>query len=309
MNSDKTALWGNMASADLSAATRPFLAEAQKASSRLADAFAPLKDATLNLPAISFPKVAPPPPPCPVREEMPFSPTPQTVKYMLGQAGLDDIGLLESMLPKVVMATRLAPHRYEIPIAPILNRIKWRMRMASRFGMSMEVFRDERIDDGGKSDDLALLQSMLSLRAAPSAVSAATKEDMDDIRDRQSSLMAKMDEIGDDVAEGIKETRHVGAAVTALIPPRPADCQCSVRQLEKILGKLRIRRCERQIRRWEKYLVSGGRDGTKPPMGYTLQTRLTIASATAWAQSYAAHEKGKLSAKTFFDERVVRRRT
>lgn len=279
------------------------------ASERISEALAPLKGVSLDIPQIPVRHFTPPPARFPVSEETPFAPNRQTIQYMLDQTGLSDSDLLESMLPKVVTATKVAPHRYEIKICPMIDRIKWRIRMAARFGMSMEVFQDERIDENTKTDDLAILQSMASIRSAADSLQIATKEDVAAMCAGQSSIMEKIDGIDHRVAEGIEATRQVGAAVTALVPPRPADLQCSERELEEILGNFGVKRGERQIRRWEEFLLNGGKSGSKPPMGYTLQTRLTIAAATAWARSFANHEKGKLSAKTFFDERFSRRRT
>lgn len=79
--------------------------------------------------------------------------------------------------------------------------------------------------------------------------------------------------------------------------PGKNDYQVSAVEMSKILSRLGTGRSARTIQLWEKYLNTNGRIGTKPPMGYDLYTRLTVQTATAWAQDFAAHEKAKLRTK------------
>ena len=103
---------------------------------------------------------------------------------------------------------------------------------------------------------------------------------------------------GADAAERAeKAATESEALVRAHVAPRPGDYEVTLQQMSDILARLNVRRDEKTIRRWEKYLSTGGREETKPPEGYTLQTRLTLQSATAWAKHYAAQEKSKLNVK------------
>lgn len=100
-------------------------------------------------------------------------------------------------------------------------------------------------------------------------------------------------------AEG-EETRSV---IRAHFPNRQADCQVTQEQLAKLLAGMNCPKDRKTINRWEKYLETNGKEGNKPPAGYTLQTRLTLQAATAWADSYAAAENGKLKTKISFEAR------
>lgn len=102
---------------------------------------------------------------------------------------------------------------------------------------------------------------------------------------------------GADVKRGADAAERSEALVRAHVAPRPGDYEVTLQRMSEILARLNVRRDEKTIRRWEKYLSTGGREGTKPPEGYTLQTRLTLQSATAWAKHYAAQEKSKLNVK------------
>ena len=58
----------------------------------------------------------------------------------------------------------------------------------------------------------------------------------------------------------------------------------------------------RLIQLWEQYLKSGGAKGTQPPDGYTLATRQTLASASAWVEYHVAHKKSRLKTGETFNE-------
>ena len=70
-----------------------------------------------------------------------------------------DLELLKSMMPIEVAAIRAGANSRIIDIVPIVERIKWRVKMAKRFGLALEVFRDERIDANSKADDIAILRA------------------------------------------------------------------------------------------------------------------------------------------------------
>ena len=95
------------------------------------------------------------------------------------------------------------------------------------------------------------------------------------------------------------------AVVKAYLTPRPADYQVSQPQLSKMLNARNCPKTVKQIQRWEKYLQTGGTgaNATKPPKGYTLQTRLTLQTATAWVDSYTAQDNAKLKTKISFEAR------
>lgn len=113
-------------------------------------------------------------------------------------------------------------------------------------------------------------------------------------------VMAELGEIKGEIKDGVAQTN---ALIKAHMTPRPADYVVTQGQLCAILDGLNCGRGVKTISRWEKYLSTDGREGTEPPDGYTLQTRLTLTSATAWAQSFASAEKSKLNVKCAFDER------
>ena len=193
-----------------------------------------------------------------------------------------DLGLLKSMMPAEVAATRAGANSRIIDIVPIVERIKWRVKMAKRFGLTLEVFRDERVDANSKADDIAILRAFSDLPGV--------------------EVVDRLDGIQCDVAEGVEVARETKSIVESLVVPRPSDYECSEKALSQILGRLNAGKSERQIRRWEKFIETCGKEGSQPPSGYSLQTRLTVASATAWAQSYANLEKAKLTTKTYLNE-------
>ena len=89
--------------------------------------------------------------------------------------------------------------------------------------------------------------------------------------------------------------------------PRKSDYQVSQPNLSQWLEEKNVATTVRQIQRWEQYLKTDGTKGTKPPDGYTLQTRLTPQFAQAWVDHYATQERGKLSTRNYFDERTASR--
>lgn len=82
--------------------------------------------------------------------------------------------------------------------------------------------------------------------------------------------------------------------------PKPEDYAVTPEQLSTMLENKNAKRTARTIRNWESWLKDNKR-GTQPPEGYTLHTRLTLQSAQAWVDSYAAQEKAKLNTKIGFD--------
>ena len=106
----------------------------------------------------------------------------------------------------------------------------------------------------------------------------------------------------DAIARNVEEIKSL---VKAHLPPRPADYQVTQDQLSEMLKAKNCPKTVKQIQRWEKYLQTGGtgKDVTQPPKGYTLQTRLTLQTATAWIDSYAAQDIGKLKTKISFEAR------
>jgi hypothetical protein len=89
----------------------------------------------------------------------------------------------------------------------------------------------------------------------------------------------------------------------AHIIPRTSNYAVTQKALSLLLEKFNAKVTERQIKRWEQFIKTNGRKGTKPPDGYTLETRKTLAGATAWAQRYAALESGILNTKISLEKR------
>lgn len=94
-----------------------------------------------------------------------------------------------------------------------------------------------------------------------------------------------------------------GALVKAHLLPRSADLEVTQKQLSEMLETLNARVGVRQIQRWEKYIKTDGQKGIKPPDGYTMQTRLTLKTATAWAETFAATKGRQLRTKVSFEAR------
>ena len=121
---------------------------------------------------------------------------------------------------------------------------------------------------------------------------------------------------GADAAEGAREeakkaaenSEITGRLVLNHMTPRPGDYEVTQIALSKILEGLGAGVTVKTIQRWEKYLATNGKEGTKPPDGYTLQTRQTLAGATAWARAYAAREKSKLNTRVSLDRLTGGRR-
>ena len=89
----------------------------------------------------------------------------------------------------------------------------------------------------------------------------------------------------------------------AHIIPRTSNYAVTQKALSQLLEKFNAKVTERQIKRWEQFIKTNGRKGTKPPDGYTLETRKTLAGATAWAKNYADLEKGRLNTKVSLEKR------
>ena len=225
------------------------------------------------------------------------------VQHSLGENA--DVDLLKSMMPKVVPAIQTAPGCTTIEVDWIIDRIRWRMKMVTKFNLTLEVFRDERLDVNSKADDLAILQAFradaVPLRA-PEGTPEAGASDL-----KQAEIIGRLEDIQQGVSDSVEIGRQTNMLVQAYVPPRPNDYECSGKNLEQILTRLNVKRGVRQIRRWEDYIRTSGEDGTKPPSGYTLQTRLTLASATAWAETFATKEKAKLRTKTYLNEATATR--
>lgn len=82
--------------------------------------------------------------------------------------------------------------------------------------------------------------------------------------------------------------------------PKHEDYAVTPEFLSTMLENKNAKRTARTIRNWESWLKDNKR-GTQPPEGYTLHTRLTLQSAHAWVDSYAAQVKAKLNTKIGFD--------
>ena len=89
----------------------------------------------------------------------------------------------------------------------------------------------------------------------------------------------------------------------AHIIPRTSNYAVTQKALSQLLEKFNAKVTERQIKRWEQFIKTNGRKGSKQPDGYTLETRKTLAGATAWVQNYADLEKGRLNTKVSLEKR------
>jgi len=120
--------------------------------------------------------------------------------------------------------------------------------------------------------------------------------DIEDVRQLQRDTLAAVHEL--------KDGKPAQDETTV---PDPRDYRVTTGQLADLLTKLHAGRTARMIQKWEQHLKTDGREGTPPPDGYNLGTRLTIETATAWAQTFASHETEKLSNKIAFDDRFHQR--
>lgn len=112
--------------------------------------------------------------------------------------------------------------------------------------------------------------------------------------------IAEMKAAAMDAAENSRVTRNL---VEAHFIPPSTNCVVSPPQLSQILEGLNVKRSSRTIERWDEYLKTDGERGSAPRGGYTLQTRTSLESATAWARSFAAQELSKLHIKVSLDRR------
>lgn len=75
------------------------------------------------------------------------------------------LALVKSMLPRGIVLRacnngETTSERIELELAPIIDRIKHRVKIAAQFGQTLSVFANDRIDESTKSDDLALLTAL-----------------------------------------------------------------------------------------------------------------------------------------------------
>ncbi len=135
------------------------------------------------------------------------------------------------------------------------------------------------------------------------------------IEDKLDSMAAKLDAIGADAKrsadaaeKAAENSETTGRIVLNHMTPRPGDYEIKQKQLSEILEGLNAKVTVKTIQRWETYLKTSGKRGTKPPEGYTLETRRTLAGATSWAQTYAEREKSKLNTKVSLERLTGGRR-
>lgn len=187
------------------------------------------------------------------------------------------------------------------------------------------------IDDSGNRPDMKAADGDEIARKVADAVRNELKDIQDDVSDTlgeahrarvvelekciniNSQMLAKLDEVqgeahGAKVAAEHAEDRagETKSLVKAHLTPRHTDYQVTQKQLAEMLTAKYCKRDKRTIIRWEQYLKTDGEKGTKPPAGYTLQTRLTLQTAAAWVESFSAKEIGKLKTKISFDDRFGR---
>ena len=226
---------------------------------------------------ISRPK-PPTQPPLPVHEKIPFriDDSPKTVRYIARETVGDngDMELLKSMMPRMVEATRTGSHSHSIEIAPIIDRIKWRMKMAETFGVPLSIFEGERIDESTKTDDLSLIK----MHRSELEKSSSAAHDDEKWREDAGRLM-----------EGTAKTVNEIAARVRKGGRRRNDFAVSQREAAKILTGLGCKVTSRTIRNWEA--------GKGTPDDYTSEKRCSLEAFTAWAKIYVAREKSKLNAK------------
>jgi hypothetical protein len=72
-------------------------------------------------------------------------------------ADASTLALIRSMLPRYMEATG---NGARMEIAPIIDRIKHRRKIAELHGRTLAVFENDRIDESTKADDLALLAAL-----------------------------------------------------------------------------------------------------------------------------------------------------
>ena len=112
--------------------------------------------------------------------------------------------------------------------------------------------------------------------------------------------VAETKEAAKDAAENSKNSC---ALVKAHFIPPSTEYKVSTFQLSQMLERLNARKSSRTIERWEKYIKTDGEEGSPPQCGYNLQTRTSLESATAWAQSFAQQDNAKMRTKISFERR------
>lgn len=82
---------------------------------------------------------------------------------VFGNCAIDNraLALIRSMLPRYAEATvcyiKGRRHSNTLEVAPIIDRIKHRRKIAELHGQTLAIFANDRIDESTKADDLALL--------------------------------------------------------------------------------------------------------------------------------------------------------
>ena len=157
-----------------------------------------------------------------------------------------------------------------------------------------EDVREVREDVQGTRDEVQGLKP--EVEAAKTAAEGAKEsaEGAEQVAKESKSLV----EI---VVAGIDKAVNL---IRACLAPRSVDCEVTIEQLSAMLAAkgLKIGAGVRLIQLWEQYLKSGGAKGTQPPDGYTLATRQTLASASAWVEYHVAHKKSRLKTGETFNE-------
>ena len=82
---------------------------------------------------------------------------------VFGNCAIDNraLALIRSMLPRYAEATvcyiKGRRHSDTLEVAPIIDRIKHRRKIAEHHGQTLAIFENDRIDESTKTDDIALL--------------------------------------------------------------------------------------------------------------------------------------------------------
>ena len=98
------------------------------------------------------------------------------------------LALIRSMLPRYIEATGTGNR---IEVAPIIDRIKYRLKFATQYGQSLAVFKDEHIDESTKADDLTMLNA-LSRNGNNTGDNDTSKEDMEQPKGNIATTRAKV---------------------------------------------------------------------------------------------------------------------
>ena len=157
--------------------------------------------------------------------------------------------------------------------------------------------------DSNIAGDVAQIERILEM--PPNTIAMQIQAGFAALKEQGAETLAAAHAAAEEATRAADNSEQTRRTVENFTAPRPSDYQVSQAGLSQLLAMKDVATTVRQIQRWEQYLRKNGKSGSKPPDGYTLQTRLTTLGAGLWVEAYAARERGKLTTRNYLDERTA----